>query len=276
MIELPEALAISKQINSSIKGRRIINVVADYSPHKFAWYHGNPEGYKDLLSGGIIDNADSYGGMVHISTDSATILIGEGVALRYHKEDQKVPQKHQLLLELDDHSMVSASIHMYGGIWCFRDENEFQNIYYKLAKEKPSPLTDDFDETYFNKLIYSQDAGKLSAKAFLATEQRIPGFGNGVLQDILWKSGINPRRKLNTLKDEHMDMLFKQIKAVLYEMAELYGRDTEKDFFGNAGGYKTIMSKKSAGSPCIRCGSIIKKENYLGGSIYYCESCQRN
>lgn len=64
------------------------------------------------------------------------------------------------------------------------------------------------------------------------------------------------------------------IKSTLAEMTELNGRETEKDFFGNKDGYKTIMSKNSVGSPCIRCGTIIKKENYYGGSIYYCEKCQ--
>lgn len=34
---------------------------------------------------------------------------------------------------------------------------------------------------------------KLTAKAFLAAEQRIPGLGNDVLQDILWDAGIDPR-----------------------------------------------------------------------------------
>jgi hypothetical protein len=33
-----------------------------------------------------------------------------------------------------------------------------------------------------------QEVKKLSLKALLATEQRIPGLGNGVLQDILFKA----------------------------------------------------------------------------------------
>ena len=40
MIELPEAMVLSKQLNESIRGKRIMNVIAAHSPHKFAWYHG--------------------------------------------------------------------------------------------------------------------------------------------------------------------------------------------------------------------------------------------
>ena len=57
-------------------------------------------------------------------------------------------------------------------------------------------------------------------------------------------------------------------------MTELGGRDTEKDLFGAFGGYKTRMSKNTVGLPCLKCGEAIVKEHYLGGSVYFCPSCQ--
>ena len=50
MLELPESYAIAKQLNKTIKGKRIQSVVANHSPHKFAWYEGDPDDYNDLLS----------------------------------------------------------------------------------------------------------------------------------------------------------------------------------------------------------------------------------
>ena len=47
-----------------------------------------------------------------------------------------------------------------------------------------------------------------SAKAFLATEQRIPGLGNGCLQDILFRAGLNPRKKLEDWPDRDGDKVF--------------------------------------------------------------------
>lgn len=274
MIEIPEALTIANQINNTIKGKKIINVIADHTPHKFAWYHKNPQLYRKLLVGKIIDEAAAYGGMVEIKTSAATIVISEGVSLTYHKENRDIPKKHQLLLKLEDCSIVTASVQMYGGVWCFNDESEFENPYYKIAKEKPSPLSDDFNVFSFNELISSQAVQKLSAKAFLATEQRIPGLGNGVLQDILWTARINPKRKINYLGDKEKETLYNSIKDVLSHIKKLGGRDTEKDFFGDKGCYKTMMSNNNVGNSCPICGNIIKKEAYLGGSIYYCEGCQ--
>ncbi|MCK9356230.1 MAG: endonuclease VIII, partial [Dehalococcoidia bacterium] len=38
---------------------------------------------------------------------------------------------------------------------------------------------------------------------------------------------------------------------------------------------KTILSRNTVGQPCPACGTSIQKEAYMGGSIYYCATCQR-
>jgi len=161
---------------------------------------------------------------------------------------------------------------MYGGLWAF-ESGEFQNTYYDVAREKPSPLSDAFDSAYFQSLV-SNAKETLSAKAFLATEQRFPGLGNGVLQDILFNAKIHPKRKMSTLTEEDRDYLFWTIRRTLHEMTARGERDTERDVFGQAGGYRTLMSNKTLNKPCPICGGRITRQAYLGGNIYYCETCQ--
>lgn len=273
MLELPEAYVLARQINDTISGKRIMKVDAACTLHKFAFYYGDPQGYHDLLVGESIGKANGYGGMVEIKAGDKIILMGDGVGLRYHGPNESRPNKFQLLIEFEDLSAISATVQMYGGMWCFRD-GEFDSPYYKVAKENPSPLSDEFSKSYFDILISSTEILKKSAKAFLATEQRIPGLGNGVLQDILWKAKIHPKRKINTLTQENKESLFMSVKTLLGSMTILGGRDTEKDLFGQNGGYKTVMSKNNVGQPCPECGRIIIKETYMGGSIYYCDGCQ--
>lgn len=272
MIELPEAKVISKQINQTLKGKKIVHVVAAHTPHKFAWYFGDPKGYHKLLLDKTIGETKSFGGFIEISAEDCIILFGEGVRLKYNNKDEKLPVKHQLLIIFDDDSSISSSVQMYGGMWCFK-KGENHNPYYVVAKEKPSPYSKDFDENYFMRLL-EEHMGNISAKAFLATEQRIPGLGNGVLQDILWNAKLHPKSKINSLKEKSLLELFKSIKSTLNEMAKKGGRDTEKDIFGINGGYRTIMSSKNVDMPCPTCGEAIKKETYMGGSIYYCSGCQ--
>ncbi len=86
--------------------------------------------------------------------------------------------------------------------------------------EKPSPLSDNFDEKYFSKLFDFEKADSLSSKGFLATEQRIPGLGNGVLQDMGRTAGLHPRIKISKFPDADKERLFSSIKTVLRDMTE--------------------------------------------------------
>ena len=274
MIEFPEAAVLADQLNKKVKGRNIKKVIAAQSPHKFAWYQGNPQNYNSLLQGKMINDSANAGGIVEIKADDAIIALSDGAGLRYHYDDKKLPPKHQLLIEFDNSTFLSVSIQMYGGILCFK-EGKCNNKYYLTAKEKPSPTSKKFNEKYFDRIITSDDLQNKSVKFLLATEQRIPGLGNGVLQDILFNAGIHPKRKVVDLSDKEKNVIFHSITNVLTDMIKKGGRNTEKDLFGNNGGFITRMSKNTIGQPCTKCGTLIKKENYMGGSIYFCSNCQK-
>lgn len=273
MIELPEASHIADQINKTLRGKRIVTVTVAHSPHKLAWYYGNRAQYSSLLAGSTVGQSNACGCMVEIAAGKATILLGEGVGIRYHAAGGVRPAKHQFLIEFNDGSALSASVQMYGGMGCF-PKRELDNPYYKAAIEMPSPMSPKFDKSYFDRMVCADEVQKLSLKALLATEQRIPGLGNGILQDILFNAKLHPKRKTNTLSGNNRNALFNSIKSTIARMAADGGRDIELDLFGNAGGYRTILSRKTVNKPCPLCGTTIKKENYMGGAIYYCEKCQ--
>ena len=273
MIELPEATVLAKQIGETVTGKRIKNVAAAKSQHKFAWYYGDPKEYSSLLVGKAIGSAASYGGLVEISVSNASLLFGDGVNLRYYGAEEALPDKHQLWIEFEDGSSLVGSVRMYGGIWAFPVDS-YDNKYYRISKEKIAPLSDAFNGTYFDSLFYEK-TNKLSLKAFLATKQRIPGLGNGVLQDILFNSKMHPKKKINTLTNKNKKELLDSLKLILNQMVVGGGRDTEIDLYGSQGGYKTLLSRNTVNKPCLVCGTIIKKAAYMGGSIYFCPTCQK-
>lgn len=274
MIEIPEAITLSKQLNTVVKGKIISKITAAHTKHKFTWYYGNPQNYPKMLRNKTIGNAHAFGGFVEISVGNSNILFSEGVNLRYFSDISYIPKKHQLLLEFTDNSLLYASVQMYGGVGCFTND-EIDNKYYLIAQEKPSPLSKKFDKKYFDSIVSAGKPKNLSLKALLATEQRIPGLGNGVLQDILFNAKLHPKQKINALSEKQMANLLKSIKTTLKEMAIKNGRNTEKDLFGRNGEYVTKVSKNTVGQPCRVCGSLITKGTYLGGSIYYCSGCQK-
>lgn len=279
MIEIPESLIIAEQLNETVKGKRIIEVKAAHTPHSFAWYTGEPSVYSRVMEGRKIGNATGIGSMIEIELESETdgesysFVAGDGANIRYFAPGAKLPERYQTGITLEDESTLICTVAMYGAMFLIKPA-EYDNPYYLVAKEKPLPGTEGFDYEYF-KSLREDVSGKLSMKAFLATEQRIPGLGNGVLQDILLEAGLHPKTKISALREADWKRVYEAVVTVLQSIREQGGRDTEKTLFGERGGYATKLSKKTMGKGCRYCGDTIQKMNYLGGTVYFCPTCQR-
>ena len=276
MIELPEAQVLARQAGQALTGRVIRQVRPPSSPHRFAWFTGDSAEYPARMEGRTVVGARGWGGIVEIALEGGLFLwLCDGANPRLHGPGAPRPAKYQLLAELDDGSAVTATVAMYGGILLGEAEQR-KEMYLRTSFTDPSPLTDAFTRSYFDSLFVRTDenAGALTAKAFLATHQRIPGLGNGVLQDLLWRARIHPKRKIATLSDMERSALYDSVRGTPRTMADLGGRDTENDLFGKPGGYGTVMSKANAAMVCPSCGGGIRRESYMGGNITFCPACQ--
>jgi len=273
MLELPESRNLAEQIKTSLLGKTVMSVNINKSPHKFAWFSADEIVYQKKLTDKTIADANAYGGMVEIVVDDMRLVFFDGTNLRFYAQGEKLPDKHQLHIEFSDFSSFICSVQMYGGILLFGKTDE-DNIHYHTSKTKISPLSNENTADYFFCLM---DGVKqtYSIKAFLATEQRYPGLGNGVLQDILFNAKVHPRRKLESLSQQEKEAVYNSMRQTLLEMTIKGGRDTEKDIFGCPGGYKTKLSAKTKSQPCPDCGNNIVKEAFMGGNVYFCPTCQK-
>ena len=273
MLELPESYTISGQIEKSLSGKIISYIEVLHTPHGFAFFHGDIKNYGDLLEGKTVTNAACHGGMIEMDTEDSMVVFADGAYPRYYEDKKKFPKKHQLAIYFDDETALFVSIQMYGAVFVF-PKGKCTEDYYISSSSKANPLCDEFTYEYFRSL-YPDNYKKMTAKAFLATDQRIPGLGNGVLQDILWDAGIDPRFDMREASETDFMALYTSIKKILKQMCEQGGRDTERDLFGQKGKYITQLSKNTLHEPCIKCGHEIHKANFLGGTVYYCENCQK-
>lgn len=272
MIELPEAITMARQIEETLKGKTILSAEYGENLHKFLFFNEDIDDTCSFLIGETVEGANGLGGFVEIDFGKKSLAFNDGTRCTFHRNKRSLPDKWQLKLEFIDRSFLIFTVVMYGGLFAF-EKGDFSNPYFAAAKEKPSPLSSEFDSDYFDQLICQADK-KQSLKGFLATKQTIPGIGNGTLQDILFNAGLNPKRKLGSLSDDEQDRLFESVKDVLDTMTKAGGRDTEKDLFGSSGGYRLKLSKKTYRAGCPACGTEITKQAYMGGSVYFCPVCQ--
>ncbi len=146
-----------------------------------------------------------------------------------------------------------ATVQMWGCLACFREGEDAGVPDYLSAITQPCRSPMPLTGHTLTRCLSPELAS--SAKAFLATEQRVPGLGNGVAQDILWTSHIHPKRKMATLSGVEIEGLFNAVKSVLADMVAQGGRDTSATSSVNLAGIprsSAATRRASPGPPAAR------------------------
>ncbi|HEX9117290.1 MAG TPA: endonuclease VIII, partial [Anaerolineae bacterium] len=140
---------------------------------------------------------------------------------------------------------------------------------------RPTPIEPDFTLEYFFALVTGLAAGdKRSVKALLTQEGLIPGLGNAIAQDIMFRAGLHPKHPIAGLEETQLRALHNAIRTVVDEVIAGGGRYDEVDLFNRPGGYRRLMDSSAVGRPCPICGMTVEKFPYLGGACYVCPHCQ--
>lgn len=283
-MNIATAVITAKQIQASLNGKKIVDVVANQNPHTFVWFALDPsqayqndavaDQYPKYLIGKKIHdcrvNLGGYGLYDFIYLGKKALM--SDIVPRYLLPSQKLPKKHQLLLIFDDHSRLCFGASLGGALFLFDvDENGLPRNY---KNEFPSILSKSFSSKFFIDLIKKTELRSMSVKQFLVTKNRIPGLDNSILQEILWEAEVNPMSKMVNLNEDEYLRIFDALKRVSNQIIQAGGKDIDKDIYGNVGAYVTKASRNTVGTPCARCSGTIVKKAYLGGSVYYCSDCQ--
>ena len=241
MIELPEATVISKQIARQLTGKRVASGDLGTAEHKWAFTNRPAAEYEAMLPDTTVTGARPHGSAILVQLDPGLTLVlgGGGERILFHESVDQLPE------------------HSWVGTPCV------------------SPLDRGFTRAHFEGLFAPLEPGdKLFLKKLLITEPGVPGLGNGYLQDILFHARIHYRRRAAEVAPEERRALHTAIKQVMREAVEAGGRDTEKDLYGQPVQHRCLLDTRTKGEPCEECGTPIEKAAFLGGSCYFCPSCQ--
>ena len=275
MFELPEFVTLSKQFNDTLKGKTIQRGTLGNSPHKFVWYNRTREEFESLTRGKTVGEATSRGKWLFVPLEPGyVLLLGEcGGKVLLHPPGSKVPPKYHMYITFDDGSFLTATTQMWGAMELYEEGAEQDRQYVKGMK--PTPVEPEFSFGYFDALIDDLATEKRrSAKALLTQDQLIPGLGNAIAQDILFRARLGPKHPIDDLDTDQRRALYDAIVGTVAEVIEQGGRYDEFDLYGRRGGYVRLMDKNAVGRPCPACGGIVEKIQYLGGACYFCPACQ--
>jgi len=274
MFELPEYVTIAKQINKTLRGKKIKKGSLGNSPHKFVWYNRTHGEFEKLARGKTIDGARARGRWLFVGLKPGYVLLfGEcGGKMLYHAPGADVPKRYHLYLQFEDGSSFTATTQMWGAFELYEKGYEKKRKYVKDMKT--TPIEKGFTFGYFNTLI-NDLTEKKSVKGLLTQDQLIPGLGNAIAQDIMFKALLHPRRPVEELSISQRRKLYNAVRNTVLQVMKKNGRYDEYDLFEKPGGYVRVMDKNAVGKPCPLCGAKIQKIQYLGGACYFCPECQK-
>jgi formamidopyrimidine-DNA glycosylase len=275
MFELPEYVTLAKQMNETLQGKTVGRGQLGNSPHKFVWYNRSHDEFERLTQGKRIGGASARGRWLFLDLLPGYVLVlGEcGGKVLYHAPGSPLAKKYHLYITFTDGSFLTAMTQMWGAMELYEKGRERERQY--VNGMRPTPIEPEFTFDYFCGLIDDPpDGKKRSAKALLTQDQVIPGLGNAIAQDILFRARLHPKHPLPDLDSEQRRSLYDEILATTDQVIEAGGRYDEYDLYGNPGGYTRLMDKNALGRPCPGCGGEVKKIQYLGGACYFCPDCQ--
>jgi formamidopyrimidine-DNA glycosylase len=275
MFELPEYLTLAGQINRTLTGKTVREGSLGNSPHKFVWYNRKPAEFARLTRGKTVGKASVRGRWMILALEPGyNLVLGEcgGKAL-YHPAGSPLPPKYHLRLDFRDGSAFTVTTRMWGAMELYEKGKERGRQY--IRGMRTTPVEAGFTRAYFTRLLAEVRQGeKRSVKGLLTQDQLIPGLGNAIAQDILFRARLNPRQAVDALTARQAAALYKAIRATVAEAIRRGGRNDETDLFNRPGGYIRLMDQHAAGRACPVCGEKILKIQYLGGACYFCPRCQ--
>lgn len=203
------------------------------------------------------------------------MLFGEcGGKMLYHVPGSEVPKKYHLCITFEDGSFFTLMTQMWGAMELYEKGQELNRQY--IRGMKPTPAEPEFTLDYFRALIDTLAVGKKqSVKGLLTQGQTIPGLGNAIAQDIMFQARLHPKHPIDDLSSDQRRALYQAILDTVEAVIKKGGRYDELDLYGNSGKYIRLMDKNTFDTPCPECGEPIRQMQYLGGTCYFCPSCQR-
>lgn len=139
----------------------------------------------------------------------------------------------------------------------------------------PEPMAEGFTPERLQGILEGRRA---PVKNVLMDQRRVAGIGNLYAAEILFASGVDPRRPAGSLGRVEVADLHATIRDTLRRAIRSRGttfRDFRWSSEGRMGGYQEQLAVYGrAGEACPGCGELVRRILQAGRSTYFCPVCQ--
>ena len=263
MPELPEVETVKNRLAPFVLGKTIKDIDIRYPKY---------ECLKEI-KGETIEGLRRRGKyLIFILADHYVVshLRMEG---KYFVEKEERYNKHDLVkFDLGDYFVYYNDVRRFGVFDVFKKSDDIDNLP-PLNKVGVEPF--NANKEYLYKKLKSL---RIPIKTALLDQSIISGLGNIYVDEVLFKSRINPFMSASNVTIEDCDRIIKHSIDTLNESIEA-GGSTIKSFGsinGEAGHFQGhLLVHLRENERCYNCSGIIIKGRCGGRGTYYCPSCQR-
>jgi len=282
MPELPEVETVRRGLENHLLGRTIERVELRRSDLRFPF----PPGFARSLEGRTVESIDRRAKYLLIRLDRELTwmchlgMTGRWTLLSANSTEENDGTHDWVIAHLDDGGKaVFSDYRRFGFMDIFNTAEQGQNKF--LAKLGPEPTPD-----YLTPMDLAEGlrGRKTPMKSALLDQATIAGLGNIYVCEILFRSGISPRRSASSVAGKsgvtrRVERVTANTHDVITEAIDA-GGSTISDFVNVEGdlGYfsHSFQVYGREGELCVLegCDATIKRIVQSGRSTFYCPKCQ--
>jgi len=283
MPELPEVETVKAGIAPVMQGRVIANAQVNRPDLRWPF----PENMAARLAGQrvlglrrrskyiLVDLESGETLLIHLGMSGRMLISGHMVGDFHHAHP--APAKHDhVVFEMDNGVRITFNDARRFGAMDLMD-TAAQDDHWLIRDLGPEPLGNAFNESY---LIERLSGRNMPIKSALLDQRIVSGLGNIYVCEVLFRAGINPKRKAGQISAKRVATLVPLIRTVLTE-AIAAGGSSLRDYRqsdGELGYFQHVFQVYDReGQNCVThgCDSVINRIVQSGRSSFFCPQCQR-
>ena len=273
MPELPEVEVIRRELEPLLKGKVFAEPVL---PVPSTIGHPDPELFSTSLPGREIKKIKRTGKYLVINLDRGILTVHLRMTSNLlYVENSAAYEERFLRVSLpftDGSALHYSDMRRFGRLWLTETQEELKEI---VLKQIGPDILNDLCLADFLELLGKRERSRI--KALLLDQGFAAGLGNIYTDECLYRSGIDPNRRVQDLKEKEAEKLYQSILEVLDEGIK-YGGTTFRDYRnarGALGDFQNRLAVYGRKDELCRCGAFITKTKVAGRGTYYCPHCQK-
>jgi formamidopyrimidine-DNA glycosylase len=272
--ELPEVETVRDGLERHVVGHTVESVMVLH-PRPVRRDHRGPAGFAAALTGRRFEGARRRGKYLWLPLDNGDALLGHlGMSGQLLVQEPGRPDERHLRVRfaMADRELRFVDQRMFGGLAVSAGGAELPP---EIAHIGRDPFDPEFDDDLFVAKVRRRTAG---IKRLLLDQTLVSGVGNIYADEALWRARVHGDRPGERLRPTDVRRVLAEARAVM-GAALVQGGTSFDSLYVNVNGEsgyfdRALHAYGRAGEACDRCGTPIRRVQFMNRSSFFCPRCQ--